>query len=58
LDCPELIEDFEAKLAETNSNKRKIEQEAPAKKKKLSTVESQVRFEIVKASKPVIRVLF
>lgn len=41
LDCPELIEEFEAKLAENNSPKRKMDSEVPAKKKKLSTVEPQ-----------------
>jgi len=35
LDCPELIEEFEAKLAENNSPKRKLEHEVTTKKKKI-----------------------
>lgn len=42
LDCPELINEFESRLAEINSPKRKLEQDIPAKKKKLSTIEIQV----------------
>ena len=46
--CPELIEEFEAKLAESNNVKRKIEQESAVKKKKISAVESQVLFKYQK----------
>ena len=35
LDCPELIEEFEAKLLEVNSPKRKLEHETATKKKKI-----------------------
>lgn len=35
LDCPELIEEFEAKLAENNSPKRKLEHDTSNKKKKI-----------------------
>lgn len=35
LDCPELIEEFEAKLIETNSPKRKLEHDTTTKKKKI-----------------------
>lgn len=35
LDCPELIEEFEAKLAENSSPKRKLENEVTNKKKKI-----------------------
>lgn len=44
LDCPELINEFESRLAEINSPKRKLEQDVPAKKKKLSTIEIHVCF--------------
>jgi len=43
LDCPELIEEFEAKLAENNSPKRKLDNEQLVnKKKKISSVDIQV----------------
>jgi hypothetical protein len=42
LDCPELIEDFEAKQAEINSPKRKLEHDVPVKTKRISTVDAQV----------------
>lgn len=35
LDCPELIEEFESKLVETNSPKRKLEHDTTNKKKKI-----------------------
>jgi len=35
LDCPDLIESFEANLIETNSPKRKLEHETSNKKKKI-----------------------
>ena len=35
MDCPELIEEFEAKLTENNSPKRKLEHEVTTKKKKI-----------------------
>jgi hypothetical protein len=41
LDCPELIDEFEAKLAGTNSPKRKLEHDTSNKKKKI--IDSQVR---------------
>ncbi|CAF0994523.1 unnamed protein product [Brachionus calyciflorus] len=41
LDCPELIEDFEAKLLEMNSPKRKLEHDVVHKKKKISSVDTQ-----------------
>lgn len=44
LDCPELIEEFEAKLAENNSPKRKLEHDTSNKKKKI--VDSQVNITI------------
>lgn len=41
LDCPELIEDFEAKLLEANSPKRKLEAtEVVHKKKKIASIET------------------
>jgi hypothetical protein len=39
LDCPELIEDFEAKLAENQSPKRKPESDGAQKKKKIDKIE-------------------
>jgi hypothetical protein len=50
LDCPELIEDFEAKLMENNSPKRKLEQEnsttttttGGSRKKKLASADIPV----------------
>lgn len=35
LDCPELIEQFEAKLAESAAQKRRTELETSSKKKKI-----------------------
>lgn len=39
MDCPELIEEFEAKLQDPNSPKRKLEQEVITKKKKIASIE-------------------
>jgi hypothetical protein len=39
LDCPELIEDFEAKHAENQSPKRKPESDGAQKKKKIDKIE-------------------
>ncbi len=44
LDCPELIEEFEAKLVELNSPKRKLEHDSSNKKKKI--VDLQVSFKL------------
>jgi hypothetical protein len=42
LDCPELIEEFEAKLHEVGSPKRKAESEVLAKKKKIASIDTTV----------------
>lgn len=42
LDCPELIEEFEAKLHEVGSPKRKAESEVLAKKKKIASIDVTV----------------
>lgn len=41
LDCPELIEEFEAKLAENNSPKRKLEHDTSNKKKKIIDIQEK-----------------
>jgi len=41
LDCPELIEEFEAKLVETNSPKRKLEHDTINKKKKIVDIQEK-----------------